>query len=224
MCSFFSSLAERIRMTLKYKERKNCHWLTLKGGELPAPSAEQLMMLILNTKNARKGKWKRKPWSISLLPLLCDSHSFQNPALQVPSAGQARLTTAAEPLRFTRRTVCKLRRTFSPLVRTILKSHFPLIKYSSVLQMYAWIRCHTLFWFRIAPCWCSEAAGKLPYWNISLTVTTGPNFASVLHTWHSQRPLSKTMNIKWLKRLYRLWVFSWGIKGCGSGWVSFRSI
>ena len=52
----------------------------------------------------------------------------------------------------------------------------------------------------------------------------GPHSASVLHTWHIQRPLSKTMNIKWLKRLYQLGAFSWGRKGCGSGWVSFRSI
>lgn len=110
------------------------------------------------------------------------------------------------------------------LVKTILKSHFPLIKYSFVLQMYAWIRCHTLFLFPIAPCWCSQAARKLPYWNILLVVTTVPNFTSVLHTWHIQRPLSKTMNIKWLKRLYRLRSLSWGIKGCGSGWVSLRSI
>lgn len=34
-------------------------------------------------------------------------------------------------------TVCKVRCVLLPLVKTILKSHFPLIKYSFVLQMYA---------------------------------------------------------------------------------------
>lgn len=38
-----------------------------------------------------------------------------------------------------------------PLVKTFVKSYFPLIKYSSVLQMYAWITCHTLSLLRMAP-------------------------------------------------------------------------
>lgn len=38
-----------------------------------------------------------------------------------------------------------------PLVKTFAKSYFPLIKYSSVLQMYAWITCHTLSLLRTAP-------------------------------------------------------------------------
>lgn len=37
------------------------------------------------------------------------------------------------------------------LVKTYVKSYFPLIKYSSVLQMYAWITCHTLSLLRMAP-------------------------------------------------------------------------
>lgn len=41
------------------------------------------------------------------------------------------------------------------LVKTYVKSYFPLIKYSSVLQMYAWITCHTLSLLRMAPRWCS---------------------------------------------------------------------
>lgn len=43
----------------------------------------------------------------------------------------------------------------SLLVKTFVKSYFPLIKYSSVLQMYAWITCHTLSLLRMAPRWCS---------------------------------------------------------------------
>lgn len=51
------------------------------------------------------------------------------------------------------------------LVKTFVKSYFPLIKYSFVLHMHAWIRCHTLSLFRVAPHWCSSAVRKLPYWN-----------------------------------------------------------
>lgn len=36
-------------------------------------------------------------------------------------------------------------------VKTFVKSYFPLIKYSCVLQMYAWITCHTLSLLGMAP-------------------------------------------------------------------------
>lgn len=73
-----------------------------------------------------------------------------------------------------------------PPVKTFVKSHFPLIKYSSVLQMYAWITCHALSPWRSAPRWCSQAVRKLPYWNTLLRVTVMPRRGPALCTRHIQ--------------------------------------
>lgn len=151
-------------MTLKNKERKNCHLLALgRGRKLHAPSTEEWMIpwfwgmndtLILSDV-AYELIQKREIKSMLYVNFF-QTRLSQNQALTQSLGGwRVLLTGLHKRLAFPGCTVCKLRCAFLPLVKTILKSHFPLIKYSFVLQMYAWIRCHTLFLFRIAPCWCS---------------------------------------------------------------------
>lgn len=64
------------------------------------------------------------------------------PGIQNHPHPQALLATQVVPPGLRRpqgcsRTVCKPRGVFLALVKTILKSHFPLIKYGFVLQMHA---------------------------------------------------------------------------------------
>lgn len=106
---------------------KTCLWLTLKGEDVTYTFQSHQWCRLLTGKNA---KGRGAP-----LPQLCRPPCAPLcPGVPVAPQALLKFTCCTE--------ICVLL-----IVKTILKSHFPLIKYSSVPQMCAWIRCHTLFWF-----------------------------------------------------------------------------
>lgn len=75
---------------------------------------------------------------MSPLPWLCVYPGFQNhPSPPEPCWPHRGHPQGCRDPQVCSRTVCKPRGVFSVLVKTILKSHFPLIKYGFVLQMHA---------------------------------------------------------------------------------------
>ena len=156
---FFSPYAGRIGMTLIQRKEELSLVDFKRSRQSPVPSTEQPLTPILNVKSKQKNKIKAT-WKYVLCAWVSFAGCAATPASRTILHPQVLLATQVVPPGLWRpqgcsRTVCKPRGVFLALVKTILKSHFPLIKYGFVLQMHAWIRCHPLFQFRIAPCWCS---------------------------------------------------------------------
>lgn len=107
-----------------------------RGRNSPARSTEQLGMPILSIKNGQRGQRACEPPCTCLSPAVL-TLCVQSPSPSVLEVVRALLARASRAAQTHTRTVCKLRCAFLPLVKTILKSHFPLIKYNSVPPMHA---------------------------------------------------------------------------------------
>lgn len=80
-------------MTLKYKEEKNCHWLTFKGKKVTCAIHKATDEADSNIKNTEKSKGNTGGWPLFLLVMRCPL--LPEPAPNVPGVSQAPLGGAA---------------------------------------------------------------------------------------------------------------------------------